>query len=385
MRMAGFLTSILLTTSVTSAAVVTVPLSDFVMFSGGGLSVSGGNETSIGGHTLVNGNVGSNQDLFMQGNPLPGYPAQLNGSAYAGGNVTLGQDLTVGSTSGTLREVVANNTASIGGGANIYGNVYANAVSLGSNSGIRKAGGLGGNVEYTTSYSPSSAIVEGSVQSPSTKTFALITMPAATVFTAGGVNQTVPSGNGSVLTLAPGTYGSLATSAQNQTVTLSSGNYYFDSIAAQGGFTLKLDLTSGNPVNIYDVGNATFGQGNTLMVKGEGTGGEFVPINLAPELAALVYLETYGRFVMSGSTPGSPNIWGGTVYASMLESGSAEVSIGQYMNWYGAIFALDTVDVADHGTWTHVPAVPEPVTLSLLTLGGLVMLRRARRQQNQGA
>ena len=93
--------------------------------------------------------------------------------------------------------------------------------SFGGTTGIRQVGGVGGNVQYTATYSaPGSAVVEGSASSPSSKTFGLITMPAATVFTAGGANQTVPAGHGSSLTLAPGTYGALATSAQNQKVTL---------------------------------------------------------------------------------------------------------------------------------------------------------------------
>jgi len=354
-------------------------LSDFVIFSGGGLSASGGNETSIGGHVLVNGNIGSNQDLFQQGNPLTGYPAQLNGSAYAGGALTFGQDLTVGSSSGPLREVVANGAASIGGGANIYGNLYGNSVTLGQLTGIRKAGGVGGNVQYTTSYTPSTAIVEGAVSSPSTKTFNLITMPAATVFTAGGANQTVPAGQGNSLTLAPGTYGALETSSQNQAVILSSGNYYFDSITTRGGFDLQIDLTSGNLVNMYVVGDAAFAGQQTLLVKGAGTGGAFVPINQAPQLASLIYLETCARFTMTGGVDATHNIWGGTVYASLLETTSAEISIGQYTDWYGAAYAFDSFDTADHGSWNYVPLVPEPATLSLLALGGLTLIGRRRR------
>ena len=363
-----------------AASTITVPLQDFVIFSGGGLTVSGGDETQIGGHTLVNGNIGSDQDVFMQGNPLAGYPAQLNGSAYAGGNLTFGQDLTVGSSSGPLREVVANGTASIGGGANIYGNLYGGSVTLGQLSGIRKAGGVGGNLQYTTSYTPSTATVEGTVSNPSTETFNLITMPASTVFTAGGANQTVPTGQGNSLTLAPGTYGALATSSQNQAVILSSGNYYFDSITSQGGFDLQIDLTSGNPVNMYVVGDAALAGQQTLLVKGAGTGGSFEPLSQAPQLAGLVYLETHARFTMSGGLDGTHNIWGGTVYASLLETPSAEVSIGQYTDWYGMIRAFDSVEISDHGS--YFAAVPEPGTLALLGLGGLAVLLRKRRKRS---
>ena len=67
--------------SVASAAPITLPLSSFVFFAGGGVTVNNGDELSIGGHTLVTGNIGSNQDLFMQGNPEPFFPALLMGGA----------------------------------------------------------------------------------------------------------------------------------------------------------------------------------------------------------------------------------------------------------------------------------------------------------------
>lgn len=72
---------------------------------------------------------------------------------------------------------------------------------------------------------------------------------------------------------------------------------------------------------------------------------------------------------MSGATNANHNIWGGTVYASLLEGTSAEVSIGQYMDWYGAVYAYDSFDTADHGTWNHVSVVPVPAAVLLGFLG----------------
>jgi hypothetical protein len=347
-----------------SAGPVTVPLSDFVIFSGGaGAGNTGGDQTWIGGHTFITGNIGSNENLSQQGNPLTGYPAQLSGSAYAGGKLTFGQDLTVGGSLEPLRQVVANGAAAIGGGVTIYGTLDALSYTLGSG-----------------------ASVTGGVTAPSTTTFATITMPAATSFTAGGANQTVPTLT-DVLTLAPGTYGALATSQQHQTVNLSSGNYYFDAITSQGGFNLKIDLTSGNPVNIYVVGNAAFAGQQTLWVKGAGTSSisgnvdGYVPIDKAPQLAGLIYLETHGTFSMSGGVNATHNIWGGTVYASFDVLGNApEISLGQYMEWYGAAYAYDAFVTADHGKWTYVPQatvpIPSPMILLGIALAGLAGIKR---------
>jgi hypothetical protein len=335
-----------------SAEVVTLSLSDFVIFSGGSLTVDGGYETEIGGHTTITGNIGSNQDLFLQGNPLPGYPAQLNGSAYAGGNLTFGQDLTVGSSTQSY-QVVANGDASIGGNAKIWGTLDATSATLGTG-----------------------ASVTGGVTAPSSTTFGAVSMWGATSFTAGGADQEVDSGLDQ-LTLGAGTYGALSTSQQNQTVTLSdAGNYYFNSMTAQGGFKLEVDLTNG-PVNIYVVGDVNFGAQNIqLMVKGAGTGGAFVPIDQAQSLAGDIYLETKGTFTMGGN-----GAWGGTVYSTLADG--VGVNLGQYADWTGAAYALDSFDAADHGTWNYVPlaAVPVPAAVWLFGSGLLGLVGIARRKK----
>jgi len=343
---------------------ITLSLYDFVIFSGGaGTGDTGGFETSIGGHTEITGNIGSNEDLFQQGNPLPGDPAQLNGSAYAGDNLSFGQGLTVG-TSLLSQQVVANSAATIGDGVTIYGTLDAASYTLG-----------GG------------APVTGGIDASGLRdTFALITMPPATTFSAGGTNQTVETGQGNSLIIAPGTYGALSTSSQNQFVVLQSGDYYFDSITSQGGFTLQIDLTSGDPINIYVVGDVILAGNQTLEVKGAGTDDAFVPIDLAPDLASLIYLETHARFTMIGGDTNDHNIWGGTVYASMDVSGnSPEIAINQYTDWYGAAWALDAFSTADHGSWNYVSAqanAPEPLTLILYGFGfaGAGLYRRLRRK-----
>lgn len=359
------LTSVLMATCTAFASTITVPLSEFVIFSGGaGTGNTGGFETSIGGHTWITGNIGSNQDLFQQGNPQPSYPAQLDGSAYVGGNLTFGQDLTVGNLLNP-RAVVVNSAATIGGGVTINGTLDAASHTLGS--GATVTGGID--------------------NSGGRDTFSLVTMPAATDFTAGGANQTVPTGQGNSLTLAPAIYGALSTSSQNQAVSLSSGNYYFDSFTTQGGFDLMIDLTSGNPTNIYVVGNVDLAGRQTLLVKGAGTGGAFLPIDQAPHLASLVYLETHARFTMTGGLDGTHNIWGGTVYASFDVAGnSPEIDIGQYTDWYGAAWALDAFATADHGKWTSVPRrVPEPGSFVFGSSLGVVALIAAWRRRRKVA
>jgi hypothetical protein len=318
-----------------SADLITKSLSDFVIFSGGSLTVDGGFETIIGGHTYIIGNIGSNQDVTVTGNPLTGYPAQLDGSAYAGGKLFFGQEEDVNGSA------VVNGAADIGGLVNISGTLDAASATI----------------------SPTATIVGGTDTSATRDTFALITMPAATSFTTLGSTDTRTN---ATFTLSPNTYGTLALVGDNN-ITLSSGNYYFAAITTAAGSNnnVYLDLSSGNPINIYVAGNLDFDtQFNMLYVKGPGDT-TFALIKNRPDLAKLIYWETHGLFSLGGSS-----VWGGTVYSTASGLG---INVAQFINYTGAVWAFDSMQTADHGTWTYVPlataAVPEPATLLLLGSG----------------
>lgn len=155
----------------------------------------------------------------------------------------------------------------------------------------------------------------------------------------------------------------------------------------RGGFDLEIDLTSGNPVNIYVVGGVSLAGQQSLLVKGLGTGGAYVPINQAPSLAGLIYLETRATFDMGGGVDATHNIWGGTVYASVDVAGnSPEMSVGQFTDWYGAAYAYDSFGAADHGTWNHVTLVPEPSSYALMSVGTAfaLILSRWRHRRAEG-
>ncbi len=115
-------------------------------------------------------------------------------------------------------------------------------------------------------------------------------------------------------TLAPGVYGTLSLGARNG-LSLSSGEYFFESIQAGEGLALELDL-SGGEIAIFVLGNAIFGHDLTVEVTGDDATG--------------IFLEVQGPRVLFGSG----GQWIGTIWAT-----GGDVIFGQGTTLTGAIFA----------------------------------------------
>lgn len=172
-----------------------------------------------------------------------------------------------------------------------------------------------------------------------------VVAPKGTNFTAGSTNIVVGAG---VRTLAPGRYGSLTANIPRRSsgdLRLRSGNYYFTTVAIDGGretYRLLIDLSSGRPFNFFATGNVVATEsiyvsldGTNFHLARAGVAGGFTEDQLK-EIARLVYWETRGNLAL---TTRDTVVWLGTVLAWQ------SVQITEGARWVGLAATINgTVD-----------------------------------------
>jgi len=331
----------------------------------GGLTGSNGNVTA-GAFTNLAGVVGGGQLTFngsaitgpvtfnggLTGSPF-GLSGNLTGPVNSGGNVALAATLNGNLTAaGNVALQFSNVTGNILAGGNVSvaalsavnGNVTANGSITGT--------GITGTV------TPFAGVPVNPVA------YSPTTVPPADVFTAGGADISVATFQS--LTLPPGTYGDL-TLAGSGTLTLTAGDYYFDTFGTVGPFgfsNLRFDLTNG-PINVFVVGDVTLTNAHQQDALIGGVA------QTDPTLGRMVFVESSNGNISLGGFA-FDTMWG-TYFAP-----NGNVSAATFTNLNGALIAGGFVTTGS-GTINSQPSprlqagpgavIPEPASLALWGLG----------------
>jgi hypothetical protein len=328
----------------------------------GGSTLSGGS-----GFVVINGPVTFNGDIT--GSPF-GFAGTINGPINSGGNVNSNATNQSVTAKGNVNLLFATANGNILSGGNVsvaaFSTVNGNVTANGS---ISTASG--GQITGKT------APFAGVSVNPASYTPITLT---ADKFTSGGPNVTT-GGN-----LAPGKYGALNLPVFSGTLTLTGGNYFFDSINIAGAFTtLNFDTTKG-PINVFVTGDITIGSFLTFTVNGIPVFNSDGTPNAAVEsLASQIFFETLGN-VDEGNPFGSGFF--GTLFAPNGDITEAFGSIigsliagGNVTNGFiSPVFYVGSDRLlAGEGGGTGT-TLPEPTTFALLGVAalGLAGFRRRR-------
>ena len=288
---------------------------------GGGSLTTGANLTAEG-DVIVNGAVTLGGNTEITGDVDVSEGATLEGVS-VGGNVTAAGSVTL--RNATIRGNLAAG-GNVQGNANfcVHGDVSANGdLALQSNAQIY------GNAEYTGSLDARPKQILGTTEQvdvvdPSPEQYSPYELPPAATFTAG--SQDVSVSSNATLDLPPGHYGAL-TLGGGAEITFAAGQYYFESITAQGNVGLALEVDDDEGIEIFVAGDVALDGTVETQIQGSGT-------------AANVYLEAHGDFEISGNTT-----WHGTIYVP-----NGQASLGGNSTLYGACYASGEIDLGHHAT-----------------------------------
>jgi cytoskeletal protein CcmA (bactofilin family) len=333
------------------------------MFGAGALNptppVSWNARQRVSGDVVFNGPVNVNALSTIGGSLHSG--GAVNSGADIGGDIVANGPVTVDIFDTITGSITANGNVSLLNGATVGGNVGANgAVSLGTDAHVTGTVTHNGNLTLGAFATVGGSQVGTVLPNPATYTPAQL--PAATSFTSGSalVNLAVFENR----VLSPNSYGAMTFAGANS-LTLSPGSYYFDSISSPGAFvTLNLNLTGASDIRIFVTGDVQF---NDLLIKVNGVAFD----QADPALASLVYLESHGNIFHEREFFGTLHAPLGDVTTATISSVTGSIIAARHAN------LGSSADVIFVGS-TYL-GVPEPSGL-LLAVGGFgVLAQRTRR------
>jgi cytoskeletal protein CcmA (bactofilin family) len=234
---------------------------------GGGSLTTGANLTAEG-DVVVNGPVTLGGNTEITGDVDVSEGATLEGVS-VGGNVTAAGSVTL--RNATIRGNLAAG-GNVQGNANfcLHGNASADGdLTLQSNARIYGEAAYTGSLDARPRQILGTAEQVGAVN-PSPEQYSPYVLPPATTFTAGSQDEDVSVSSNATLDLPPGHYGAL-TLGGGAEITFAAGQYYFESITAQGNVDLTLEVDDDEGIEIFVAGDVALGGTVGTQIQGSGT------------------------------------------------------------------------------------------------------------------
>jgi len=334
------------------------PAFNYLLYQGGNQSLSIPNAATVNGDVYGYKVIGDSSGSTINGSIISltdvdlAHGTTINGNVYAHGFFNTNGDVLLRPADGKVSgNINAKGSVTVSSGCTVNGSVFAGGnVSLlnnqSSSQGIQGNINAGGNITRqsypnTSTYIGGSSYAGGSINQHITKNINMgippriapsyllqqpVQPPSLTNFTpnmAKSIN--VPQSSNNYI-IEPGIYGDLYVGGAS-TIVLKSGNYVFNSIdGARWGQTIRLDLSSGGPINVYSVGDIKYSGPVQVSEKGS----TWTTINnldnaTAIRLAGKVYWETHGNFFLTEHN--QTRQW----FGSVLSQGSITAESGATM------------------------------------------------------
>ena len=282
-------------------------------------NVNSAGSVNIGSSGVVSGAVHASGDVVLKA-----MNSQVGGDIHSGRNVRLESATTAHNNVYAGGDIYLLNTQSAMQG--IQGNAHARGIIERQNNTNISGSAFDGSSPAPPRIDP---------QPPAYCISGPVAAPPLQSFTSGEHDITVPQSG--TLAIAPGDHRHLIINGGSTTV-LTSGNYVFSQVSgANWGQTLRLDLSSGQALNVFVKGNLHFSGSVAVSLDGTNyTRIDNLDVESAKVLARLVYWEIHGDFTIT--TNNSIRQWFGTVLTQNdMDLASGFYGVGSYAVTSGKI------------------------------------------------